>query len=297
MTNTFISSTANKNFDEQVFIGSDWVPSSFAKVSVFDHAILYGDGVYEGLRAYGGVVFKEREHLLRLERSARCIGLCLPYSVKQISNLIQDGLKLNELNDAYIRIVVTRGEGPIGPDPAPCTDPQFILIVRSTPPLHSNHGNGIRLALSTVRRCAIDSATAQIKSLNYLTAVLGKLEANRLDVDDVLMMDHRGFIAEAPVANVFIVRNEQVLTPPPFAGILEGITRQTIIEILDKNKVNVREVDITPYDLLVSDEIFLTGTHAEIVAAAEYNGLLLKGNKGKIVQLAKSEFSDLTKNV
>lgn len=256
---------------EYVFVNDDWQPKEEARISVFDHGLLYGDGVYEGLRAYGGRVFMIDAHLQRLKRSARCLGIDLPKTIHEIAALIEQGMERNNVSNAYIRLLVTRGIGPIGPDPTPCCDPQLILIVRDIPPLHGQRQGGIGVALSSVRRCGVDSATAQIKSLNYLPTILAKREAKRMGVDDVILLDPRGFVAEAPVANVFIVRDGEALTPSRASGILEGVTRAVVMDLLRKSGIPVVEKDLTPYDLSVAEEMFLTGTHAEVVPVEEYN--------------------------
>lgn len=282
---------------EYVFVNESWQPKEEALISVFDHGLLYGDGVYEGLRAYGGRVFMIDAHLQRLERSARCLGIDLPKTTHEIMTLIEQGMKRNNLSNAYIRLLVTRGIGPIGPDPTPCCDPQLIMMVRDIPPLHGQRQGGIRVALSSVRRCGVDSATAQIKSLNYLPTILGKREANRMGVDDVILLDPRGFVAEAPVANVFIVRDGEALTPSRASGILEGVTRTVVMDLLRKSGVQVAEKDLTPYDLSVAEEMFLTGTHAEIVPVEEYNGARVgDAAPGPITQRALDMFHEATRH-
>lgn len=279
-----------------IFVGDRWVPREQAVVSVFDHGVLYADGIYEGMRSYGGRIFRAAEHYARLERSARCIGLRLPYDVGQVDAIVREGLEANGLEDAYIRLVVTRGPGPIGPDPRPCTNPQLIAIVQDTPPLHGAGRDGISMALSTIRRAAVDSATAQIKSLNYLTSIMAKNEAGRLGVDDMAMLDSRGFVAEAPVANIFVVRDGCVATPGGASAILEGVTRRAVVGIFEEQGVPVREGDVTPYDLSVADEIFLTGTHAEIVPVTRYNGMEVgRGKVGSRTYLALEGFRIATR--
>lgn len=295
MHNTNLSA-ARPQVQEHVYVANAWLPAQEARLSVYDHGLLYGDGIYEGMRAYKGRVFMVEAHLDRLERSARCMGLSLPQSREQIQTLIAQGLELHALENAYIRLLITRGPGPIGPDPAPCTDPQLIIMIRDLPPLHENRSTGISLALSSVRRCGVDSATAQIKSLNYLPTILGKLEAARLRVDDVVLLDARGFIAEAPVANIFLVRDDLVFTPSPTSGILEGITRAVAIQLLRKAGITVIEKDLTPYDLAVAEGIFLTGTHAEIVPVHEYNGAKVGTQyPHSITQIVIELFQDATR--
>ena len=290
------ASTSKQTVSEEfVYVGDQWYPSHQAKISVFDHGLLYGDGVYEGMRAYQNKVFKLEEHLARFERSCRCMMLSIPLSREKIVELISEGMQIHKLNNAYIRMLLTRGEGPIGPDPKPCKSPKFILILRDIPPLHGAGKTGIRVALSTVRRCGVDSATAQIKSLNYLPTILAKIEAGRLQVDDVIMLDARGFVAEAPVANVFIARGGRVYTPKLSSGVLEGVTRTVAIKLLQHMVIDVREQDLTPYDLSVAEEFFLTGTHAEIVSVTEYNGMAVgDGAAGPITTQLQTLFRKST---
>ena len=278
-----------------IYVGGDWVSESKASVSVFDHGLLYGDGVYEGLRCYNGKIFRAAEHYKRLERSALCLDLKLPCSIEELDRIIKVGLKRNKLSNAYIRAIITRGVGPIGPDPRACKTSQLVLILKDIPPLHGKHIKGINVALSTVRRVAIDSASAQIKSLNYLPTVMAKNEARRMGLDDVIMLDSRGMVAEAPVANLFMVLDGVVRTPSVKSGILDGVTRRAVIQMLVESGVTVLEDDITPYELTIADEIFLTGTHAEIVSVGVFNGITIgDGSIGQITQKVRELFDEAT---
>ncbi|MDN5752347.1 MAG: aminotransferase class IV [Nitrosospira sp.] len=261
-----------------VWIDGEWLTSDQASISVFDHGLLYGDGVYEGIRAYSGHIFKYQEHFNRLVRSARGIGLTLPISNAQMKTVIVAGMAKAGLENAYIRIVVTRGSGPIGPDPGLCTSPKTIVILKDIPPLHGDDTPSISTAISTIRRVGIDSNPAEIKSLNYLPSVMGKAEANRIGVDDVILLDPFGFVSEAPVANLFIQEQGRILTPGVANGILSGITRGFVIELLGELGYEVDVGNITPTQVLNAEEAFLTGTHAELVSIGYHNGMKITGD-------------------
>lgn len=276
-----------------VFIGGEWVSPDRASVSVFDHGLLYGDGVYEGVRVYDGTPFLLEEHTQRLMRSARAIDLEVPVPKNQIREILTQGLRQSGLSNAYVRILVTRGVGPIGPDPVPCNEPEFIVILKDIPPLHGAGRDGVTTALSSMRRVAVDSTSAEIKSLNYLTSILGKREAHRLGVDDVILLDSRGFVAEAPVCNVFLCENGTLMTPSAASGILRGITRQLVMDIAADQGIALYEGDLTPTQLLCADEIFLTGTHAETVAVLRHNGMVVgDGAPGPIYRSIHGAFKE-----
>ncbi len=280
--------------NNKIFLNGIWVDQKDATINVYDHGILYGDGVYEGIRAYNGRPFKAKEHIIRLRRSAKAVGIKLSYSDDDFFSIFNQGLEINDLENAYFRVILTRGVGGIGPDPETCSIPSLVVIVEDIPLLHNLKKTGITTALSTIRRSAIDSLSAQIKSLNYLSSVLGKQEAIRIGVDDVVMLNDKGFVTEAPVANIFLVQEGCVITPNKSSGILEGITRNTIIGILRNEKITVIEADVTPFDLTISDEMFLCGTHAEIVPIIEHNGIMVgQGNQGELTKLVYSKFNQM----
>ncbi|MCF8885224.1 MAG: branched-chain-amino-acid transaminase [Nitrososphaerota archaeon] len=256
-----------------VYLNGDFVPASKACVSVFDHGLLYGDGVFEGIRVYKGVVFKLREHIDRLYESAKMIMLEIPMNKEEMINAILETLRRNNLRDAYIRLVVTRGVGDLGLDPRKCTKPTIFIITQPMEPLLGKDvkEKGVRLIVSSVRRDRVDATTHQAKTLNYLNSILAKIEAINAGVDDAILLDDRGFVSEASAANIFMVKNNVISTPPQTAGILPGITRATVIELAVKLGYRVNERDITPYELITADEVFLTGTAAEIVPVAEIN--------------------------
>jgi branched-chain amino acid aminotransferase len=255
-----------------VYIDGAYLPKSQAKISVYDHGLLYGDGVFEGIRAYNGVVFKLKEHIDRLYRSAHAITLQIPVTKEEMTHAVLGTLRRNKLNDAYIRLVVTRGVGDLGLDPRKCPKPS-IIIITDTISLHSSEAKekGITTMISWVRRNAVDATTHEIKSLNYLNSVLAKIEANANGVDEAICLDKNGFVSEGVGENLFIVKNGVILTPPSSTGALAGITAQVVIKIANEMGCNVTEANITPFQLFTADEAFFTGTAAEIVPIREVN--------------------------
>jgi len=253
-----------------VYIDGEFVPESEAKISVFDHGFLYGDGVFEGIRAYRGVVFKLKEHIDRLYDSARFLRIEIPMSKEELMEKILETVRRNGLSDCYIRVVVTRGVGDLGLDPRKCGKPSIIIIARPMAPLLGKRAAS--LIISSVRRDGVDATSHQAKSLNYLNNILAKLEAINAGADDAVMLDSRGFISEATGENIFIVKDERIMTPPPTAGILLGITRGCMIELARNLGYEVVEKELTPFDLITADEVFLTGTAAEIVPVESVNG-------------------------
>lgn len=253
-----------------VYIDGEFVPESEAKISVLDHGFLYGDGVFEGIRAYKGVVFKLREHIDRLYDSAKFLKIEIPMSKEDLIEAILETIRKNGLKDCYIRVVVTRGIGDLGLDPRKCGKPSIIIIAKPMGPLLGK--KTVSLIISSIRRDGVDATNHQAKSLNYLNSILAKLEAINAGADDAIMLDNRGFVSEATGENVFIVKNGKIMTPPPSSGVLLGITRNCIIELAKRLGYEVAERELTPFELLTADEIFLTGTAAEIVPVESING-------------------------
>jgi len=253
-----------------VYINGELVPESEAKISVFDHGFLYGDGVFEGIRAYKGVVFKLREHIERLYDSAKFLRIEIPMSKEDLMEAILETVRRNGLSDCYIRVVVTRGVGDLGLDPRKCSKPSIIIIARPMAPLLGKRA--VSLIISSVRRDGVDATNHQAKSLNYLNNILAKLEAINAGADDAVMLDSRGFVSEATGENIFIVKDGRIMTPPPTSGILSGITRDCVIELARSLGYEVVERELTPFELLTADEVFLTGTAAEIVPVESVNG-------------------------
>jgi branched-chain amino acid aminotransferase len=264
-----------------VYVDGEWVPKSRASVSVFDHGLLYGDGVFEGIRVYNGVIFRFKEHLERLYSSAKSIRLQLPLSPEEMTKAIVETLKRNGLKDAYIRLVVTRGVGDLGVDPRKCRKPSVVIITQYADPSFGAMAKekGISVIISSVRRDAVDATTHEIKSLNYLNSVLAKQEALDAGADDALMLDRNGFVSEATTTNLFIIKHGEIFTPPSTAGILPGVTRRRIIKLTRELGFNMLERGLTPYDVTNADEAFLTGTLSEIVPLVKVKGILIGDGK------------------
>ena len=251
---------------KKVFIIGRLVPCEEAKVSVFDHGFLYGDGVFEGIRAYNGRVFKLEEHIDRLFESAHSILLPIPYSRDEMIEAVVNTVRANELRDAYIRLVVSRGIGDLGLDPRNCKESTVVIIAdKITLYPEDLYEKGLAVITVATRRNAVDALDPKIKSLNYLNNILVKIEANRAGVLEAIMLTGNGYVSECSGDNVFIYRKGVLITPPSYLGILEGVTRSVIMDIAQKEGIPVKEVPFTRHDLYVADECFLTGTAAEII--------------------------------
>jgi len=281
----------------KIYIDGKLVDKSEARISVFDHGLLYGDGVFEGIRSYNGLIFKLTEHLLRLYESAKSIGLSIPISLPELTQAIIRTLEANKLKDAYIRLIVTRGVGDLGLDPAKCPSPTIIIIADKIALYPEEcYKNGLELITASTRRSIPEAVNPQIKSLNYLNNILAKIEATNSGVMEAIMLNQNGYLVECSGVNIFVIKKEQVLTPPCFLGALKGITRDTIIELARKEKLEVREEIMTRHDLFNSDESFLTGTAAEIIPVVKVDGRAIgNGKPGKITARLLSGFRQLTK--
>jgi branched-chain amino acid aminotransferase len=281
-----------------VYIDGEYYPKSQAKISVYDHGLLYGDGVFEGIRAYNGVVFKLKEHIDRLYRSAHAIMLQIPMTKEEMINTVLETLRKNNLKDAYIRLVVTRGVGDLGLDPRKCSKPT-IIIITDTIALHKSEAKekGITAMLTWVKRDPVDATSHEIKSLNYLNSILAKIEANISGVDEAICLDKNGFVCEGVAENIFIVKNGRIYTPPSYTGALPGITAETVKELAKSLGYEVIEKNITPYELFTADEVFFTGTAAEIIPVREINKRQIgNGKPGPITKRLMEEFSRLVQD-
>lgn len=282
----------------KVFLNGQLVDKEKAVVSVFDHGLLYGDGVFEGIRAYNGRVFKLREHLDRLFNSARAIMLQIPMSKKVIEDAVLQTLRANKLKDAYIRLVVTRGEGDLGLDPRKCPK-GFIFIITDKIALYPQefYENGLSVITSSVRRNIPEALSPCIKSLNYLNNVLAKAEASRQNAPEAIMLNREGHVAECTGDNIFVLKENTLITPPTSAGALEGITRNIVMDIAkNKLKLLVKEELFTPYHVYIGDEVFLTGTAAEVVPVTDVDGRTIgDGKPGKTTLRLMKEFRELTR--
>jgi len=282
-----------------IYIDGELYPKSEAKVSVYDHGLLYGDGVFEGIRAYDGVVFKLKEHIDRLYTSAHTIMLQIPLSKEQMTRAVLDTLKKNKLKDAYIRLVVTRGAGDLGLDPRKCSKPTVIVITEPTISLHSKEKKekGITTMITWVKRDPVDATTHEVKSLNYLNSILAKIESNVVGVDEAICLDKTGFVCEGVAENVFIVEEGKVITPPTSTGALRGITRIAVMKLIEKLGYPLAERNITPNELFTADEVFLTGTAAEITPVREVNKRIIgNGKPGPITKRLMKEFDKMVRD-
>jgi len=276
----------------QIYIDGEFYSKSQAKISVYDHGFLYGDGVFEGIREYNGVVFKLKEHVDRLYRSAHAIMLQIPLTKEEMVKAVVETLRKNKMKDAYIRLIVSRGIGDLGLDPRKCPKPTIIII---TDTINIKAGNaketGITTMFSWVRRNPVDATTHEIKSLNYLNSILAKIEANACGVDEALCLESNGYIAEGVGENVFIVKNGEILSPPTSTGALAGITADVVVELAAKLGLKLTVTNLTPFMLFTADEAFFTGTAMEMVPIREVNKRPIgDGKPGPITKKLMVEF-------
>lgn len=278
-----------------IYLNGKFVRKSEATVSVFDHGLLYGDGVFEGIRAYNGSVFQLDEHIQRLYESAKYIQTRIPLDAAGLEAVVLETLRRNNLRDAYIRVVVTRGVGDLGVNPELCKEPTIFVIAEPTASsLGPKEPRVVRTVISSIRRDTVDATTHEVKSLNYLNSILAKIEANNAGVDDAIMLDSRGFVSEGSVTNVFLVKEGKVLTPSPASAILHGITRRRIMRLCNHLRLEVQEEDITPFQLISADEVFLVGTKSEILAVGSINSRKIgSGGAGPITRKLTEEFGKL----
>ncbi len=280
-----------------IYLDGEFVPKSEAKVSVFDHGLLYGDGVFEGIRSYNGLVFKLKEHLIRLYESAHTIMLKIPLSIEDFTETVIETLKKNHLRDAYIRVVVTRGVGDLGLDPANCKQPSiFIITDKIILYPEAFYRNGMEIITVPTVRNLPEAINPALKTLNYLNNILAKIEAKNSNYREALMLNHQGYVAECTGDNIFIVKNGIVQTPPTYLGALKGITRQAILDLALRNDIPCQEKIMTRHDLFNADESFLTGTAAEVIPVVKIDGRQIgTGKPGKITRKLMSSFRDLTR--
>ncbi|MFT4416524.1 branched-chain-amino-acid transaminase [Fredinandcohnia humi] len=262
--------------EQWIYLNDQFVKKEDAKISVYDHGFLYGDGVFEGIRVYDGNIFKMEEHNDRLFRSAKSIMLTIPYTKEEMIDLVVQTINKNRLKDAYIRIVVSRGVGDLGLDPYNCKRAQVVIIAEplSIFPKHL-YETGIEIVTVATRRNRPDVLSPKVKSLNYLNNVLVKIEAHLANVSEALMLNDQGYVAEGSADNIFIIKGNTILTPPGYIGALEGITRGAIIEIGKSLGYEMKEEPFTRHDVYTADEVFLTGTAAEVIAVVKVDGRVI----------------------
>ncbi len=280
----------------KVYIDGKLYPKEEAKISVFDHGLLYGDGVFEGIRCYNGNMFKFSEHIDRLYNSANAIALEIPMTREEIENAVKDTLDANNMKDSYIRLVVTRGIGKLGLDPFNCAKPQIIIITDLIELYPKElYEKGLDAVTVHTIRNHHEALNPKIKSLNYLNNILAKIECINAGAVEGVMLNTDGYVAECTGDNIFIVRDNEIITPPTNAGILIGITRNVVIDLATEAGITVKEEQITRDDLYAADECFLTGTAAGIIPVARIDGQKISsGAPGKITRSLLEKYHELT---
>ena len=262
----------------KIYIDGRYYGRQDARVSVFDHGFLYGDGIFEGIRVYHGKVFKLREHIERLYQSAKALLLKIPMDSEAMERAVLDTVQLNRKKNGYIRLIVTRGEGLLGIEPSSCKKPSVIIIVSDIQLYPEEYyKKGIAIITSSSRRIPPDCLDPRIKSLNYLNNIMAKLEAKQAGCLEAVILNKDGFVAECTGDNIFIVKKDELLTPAPYHGALDGITRQTVIELAETLGIKTQETSLTRYDLYNADESFMTGTGAEIIPVIAIDGREISG--------------------
>jgi branched-chain amino acid aminotransferase len=276
----------------KIYLNGKLVEKQDAKVSVFDHGLLYGDGVFEGIRLYSGNVFRLDEHLERFEYSARAIMLDLPLTRAELSHAVCETCRVNGLTDGYIRLVATRGVGDLGLAPWLCSKPSYFVIASKIALYPSEHyEKGLAIVTVPTRRVGPGAFPSTVKSLNYLNNILAKIEARQAGALEGIMLNDQGYVAEATADNVFIVHKGELLTPSPTQGALKGITRGTIVDVAKDLGLPLREANLTRYDLWCSDECFLTGSGAEVIPVVKLDGRTIgTGSPGPITRKVLAEF-------
>ena len=278
-----------------IYIDGEFLPKAEAKVSVFDHGLLYGDGVFEGIRSYNGRVFKLDEHLERLYDSAKSIMLEIPISIETMEETVLETLRRNHLTEAYIRLIVTRGIGDLGLDPNKCPKPSIIIIADKIVLYPQKYyEEGLEIVTVSVRRNYAEAINPRIKSLNYLNNILAKIEGKQAGAEEVLMLNAEGYVVECSGDNIFWIKNEVLVTPPVHMGILEGVTRNSVIDLAREAGMRVEERVFTRHDLYIADECFLTGTAAEVIPVVKIDRRSIgDGQPGKITQRLITAFRQL----
>lgn len=268
----------------QIYINGEWFAKEDAKISVYDHGLLYGDGIFEGMRVYGGRIFECEAHLKRLWESAKALHLTIPMSIEAMEAAVYETLKRNSLHDAYVRLVVTRGPGNLGLGPEGCDDPQVIIITDKIKLYPSEYyEKGLELVTASTIRNHPAALSPRIKSLNYLNNILAKMEGQRAGCVEALMLNHQGQVAECTGDNIFVVHRDRLMTPPIEAGILEGITRNVVLKLAHDLGIDTREMPLTRHDIFVADECFLTGSAAEVIPVVKLDDRVLgDGKPGRV---------------
>ncbi|KUO53391.1 MAG: branched-chain amino acid aminotransferase [Desulfitibacter sp. BRH_c19] len=281
----------------QIYLDGKFVPEEEAKLSIFDHGLLYGDGIFEGIRMYHNRVFKLKEHLIRLYESAKTLNLDIELTIEEMEEAVLETCRKNNLRDGYIRLVVTRGKGDLGLDPRKCPK-TLTFIVAAAIQLYPEalYETGLEVITVATRRNVAEALNPRIKSLNYLNNILARIEANLAGVPEAVMLNQDGFVAEATGDNIFIVKNGRLITPPVHVGILEGITRNTVMDLAKEDGIEVAQEVFTRHDMYNADECFLTGTAAEVIPTIRMDGRAIgSGKPGQMTLNLIKRFRELTK--
>lgn len=267
--------------EPMIYIDGEFHPKSEARISVFDHGLLYGDGLFEGIRAYNGQVFLCKEHIDRLYDGARCLTINIPLSKREMREVLYECLRRNNLTDAYFRLIVTRGVGDLGLNPKKCAEFGSVICIAASIELYpeSFYRTGMKVMTSAVQRSHPESLNPRVKSLNYLSNIMAKIEAVTNGYEEAVMLNHRGEVSECTGDNLFIVKNGALVTTPPSSVILEGCTRNCVMAVARKAGIEVRESVLSRYDLYTADEFFLTGSAAELIPVVEYDGRIIGSGK------------------
>lgn len=295
-SNLFFTSRLQLTFlHMKIYLDGQFVSEADAKISVFDHGLLYGDGIFEGIRIYSGKVFRLEEHISRLFESAQAILLEIPKTPQEVADLVIESCKQNNLTDGYIRLIVTRGKGSLGLAISSCSNPSIICIAASIQLYPEEYyQQGLTVVTCSTRRPTVASLPPQVKSLNYLNNVMAKSEALAYGAQEGLMLNEQGFVAECTGDNIFVVRKNVVYTPPIYSGSLEGITREAVLEILDELEIPWIERELVRHELYIADEIFLSGTAAEVVPVRELDQRIIgNGKPGSITQQVMKKYDQL----
>ena len=279
----------------KIYIDGKYYDKENAKISVFDHGFLYGDGVFEGIRIYNSKIFKLEEHIDRLYDSAKAIFLEINQSKEEMTKLLNESVKINNKTNGYIRLVISRGDGPLGLDPFQCEKSKTVIIVSDIQLYPKEfYENGIEIISSSYRRIPSESFDPRIKSLNYLNNIMAKVEARKNNFFEAILYNTKGFVAECTGDNIFLVKKNELFTPSKSDGALEGITRNCVIDLAKNKSIKVNEVNLTRFDLYSADECFLTGTGAENMPVTKIDGRVIgAGNCGALTKLLIDEYQNL----
>jgi len=281
-----------------VWLDGEWYDRETAVVSVYDHGLLYGDGVFEGIRVYGGKIFRLSEHLDRLYDSAHAIWLTIPMAKAELVAITEEAVRRSGIAEAYIRHIVTRGVGDLGLDPRKCPKPTVIIIVDTIKLWPEEvYETGLKVVTAGTPIPQREALSPRVKSLNYLAHILAKIEGIQAGADEVIMLDSSGYVAEGSGQNIFVVKQRQIRTPPAYAGILKGVTRDAVIELAREHGYHVEESILNRYDVYTADEAFFTGTASEVVAIRQVDGRLIgSGNSGPVTRDLRARYQALVRS-